>query len=93
MVIRRKPFVLIGGVATRLINVNYFRRISALYYTRSYHFIWKYASTDDLVKVIKAILGGVVLLAVINYFQRLALMMAPEMVGEIELSPRVELYE
>jgi FlaA1/EpsC-like NDP-sugar epimerase len=44
-------------------------RISALYYTKSYHFIWKYASTDDIVKMLKAILGGVVLLAVINYFR------------------------
>ena len=35
-------------------------------------------STDDLVRVLKAILGGVVLLAVVNYFRNdsLSLMLA-----------------
>ena len=44
-------------------------RITALYYTRSYSFIWKYASVNDLVKVLKAIVGGMALLAVVNYFR------------------------
>ena len=53
-------------------------RISALYYTRSYHFIWKYASVSDLVKILKAIAGGVVVLAVVNYFRNypMALLLA-----------------
>ena len=33
-------------------------RLTALYYTRSYSFIWKYASVTDLLKVLKAIVGG-----------------------------------
>jgi FlaA1/EpsC-like NDP-sugar epimerase len=44
-------------------------RLTALYYMKSYRFIWKYASVNDLMRVLKAISGGMVLLVVVNYFR------------------------
>jgi FlaA1/EpsC-like NDP-sugar epimerase len=44
-------------------------RVSALYYCRSYQFLWRYAGISDLVKVLKSAALGLVVLAVVNYFR------------------------
>jgi FlaA1/EpsC-like NDP-sugar epimerase len=44
-------------------------RFSALYYSLSYQFLWRYAGISDLVRIIKATIAGLVVLAVINYFR------------------------
>ena len=44
-------------------------RFSALYYARSYQFLWRYAGISDLVRVLKASAAGLVLLAVVNYLR------------------------
>jgi FlaA1/EpsC-like NDP-sugar epimerase len=44
-------------------------RVSALYYCRSYHFLWRYAGISDLVKILKATVSGLFVLAVVNYFR------------------------
>jgi FlaA1/EpsC-like NDP-sugar epimerase len=43
--------------------------VSALYYTNSYHFLWRYAGISDLVRVLKAVGLALALLAVANYFR------------------------
>jgi FlaA1/EpsC-like NDP-sugar epimerase len=44
-------------------------RVSALYYCRSYHFLWRYAGINDFMKVIKAVGLGLAVLAAANYFR------------------------
>ncbi|MEW6756263.1 MAG: hypothetical protein AB1505_35620 [Candidatus Latescibacterota bacterium] len=44
-------------------------RLSALYYAQAYHFVWRYAGIGDLVKLLEAVVAGLLLLAVVNYFR------------------------
>jgi FlaA1/EpsC-like NDP-sugar epimerase len=44
-------------------------RVSALYYCQSYHFLWRYAGINDLVRVLKAAGLGLGILAIANYFR------------------------
>ena len=54
---------------TNLLPVVVLIRVTGLYYTRSYQFSWRYASVTDLIRVFKAVTGGLVLLALVNYFR------------------------
>jgi FlaA1/EpsC-like NDP-sugar epimerase len=44
-------------------------RFSALYYAHCYQFLWRYAGISDLLRVFRATMVGLVVLAVVNYFR------------------------
>lgn len=57
------------GQLHALLPIIVLTRLSALYYAQSYHFLWRYAGLNDLLRVLKASLAGLMVLAVINYFR------------------------
>jgi FlaA1/EpsC-like NDP-sugar epimerase len=59
---------LIGLLPTLILT-----QITSLYFFGGYRFIWRYTSLNDLVKVIKAIGVGVVLLAWVDYLRNFSL--------------------
>jgi FlaA1/EpsC-like NDP-sugar epimerase len=62
--------------AIKLAPVVVIIRITALYFVGGYHGLWKYTSLDDLMRLLKGILIGSVLLVGVNYFRNYPLSMA-----------------
>jgi FlaA1/EpsC-like NDP-sugar epimerase len=60
----------------KLLPVVVIVRITALYFVGGYRGLWKYTSLDDLMRLLKGILVGSVLLVGINYFRNYPLSMA-----------------
>ena len=62
--------------AIKLLPVVVIIRITALYFVGGYRGLMKYTSLDDLVRLLKGVLIGSVLLVGINYFRNYPLSMA-----------------
>ena len=53
----------------RMLPIVMLIRFAALYYARSYGFLWRYSGISDMVRILKASVAGLLLLAVVNYFR------------------------